>query len=152
MMYFLAFLQASRAALARLYPCKVAKTIEVGKDSLKELVSHVRRSIRHPWILVGFQTLLFWKPKMTCGCSRSPRRSLVVAGTGVSLGIVFLFPFLKVGLFKRFPNRDPEGLPATYPFGHRHDTRQGSRNVIHKKTRSKGKTTRKVSHACTSCR
>ena len=56
------------------------------------------------------------------------------------------------GLLKRITMWDPEGLPATHPFGHRHDTRQGSSNVVHKKTLSKGKTTCKVSHACTSCR
>ena len=45
------------------------KTIDVEKDSLEELVAHVRRSIVLPCILVDFQTLLFWTPNVTCGCS-----------------------------------------------------------------------------------
>ena len=117
-MYFRAFLQASRALLARLYPKMGAKTFVVVKDSLKELVAHVRRSIRRPWIRVDFQTLLFWTPKMTCGCSCSPRRSRGPgrSWTGAFMGIVFLFPFLQVGLLKRITMWDPDGLPATYPF------------------------------------
>ena len=35
----------------------------------------MRRSIRRPWVLVDFQTLLFWKLSMTRGCSRSLRKS-----------------------------------------------------------------------------
>ena len=58
MVYFLAFLQAQWCVCI---PCMVAKTIGEKKDSLKELVAHVRRSIRRPWVLVDFQTLLFWE-------------------------------------------------------------------------------------------
>ena len=118
----------------------VAKTIGVWKDSLKELVAHVRRSIRRPWVLLDFQTLLFWKSNMIRGCSCSPCRS---RGSGRSWdssirGNSLPVPSPPGGPFlKRITIWDPEGLPATYPFGHQHFSRQRSRIVAHKNTRSK---------------
>ena len=55
MLHFLEFLYASRALLARLHLQKVTKTIAAEMDSHKELVVHVRRSIRRPWRFVDFQ-------------------------------------------------------------------------------------------------
>ena len=80
--YFLASLRACsvnvceipRASLALLSPSMVAKTIGVQKNSLGELIAHVRRSNRRPWVLVDVQTLQFWRPNMTRGWSRRCRR------------------------------------------------------------------------------
>ena len=73
--YFLAFLHASRALLARLYLRKAAKTTEVVKDGHEELVAFVRRSISRPWIFVSFQTVVSMKRSITCDCSCALRRT-----------------------------------------------------------------------------
>ena len=45
-----------------------------------------------------------------------------------------MVPFFHIGLLKVATTWDPDGLPAAYPFGHRHHTGQGSGTVAQRST------------------
>ena len=136
----------SKASSVHLHLYMVAKTIEAWKNSLEEMIVHVRRSSR-PWVRVDTRALQFWTPSMTVVTLFLVARvvSLVVTGTWVPatilwfpirvfIGIDFLLPFFHIGHLKVATIWDPDGFPAAYPFGHRHYKGQGHGTVVQRST------------------
>ena len=124
------------------------------KDLEGLVVSHAKRSSRRPWVHVDSRGLHALKPNMTCNCSRSRRSSREAGGIGdmvpamilwflirVFESIDFLLPLIRLSLLEVATMWDPDGLPAAYPFGHRHCTRQRGDILVRKNTRRRAEQT-----------